>query len=150
MLKAKSSNSGRLCIHTLETDWADWLNRERSESTAGIRPYISSIHDEGEPHEESHPALIGLRLTLTTVVSLFGMAICVEPGQETADAAVGQGDARICGTVIEIDRVAVCSNGIATGKYDVLNISPALVVRFGGEHPGISTDKTLLRLFQIK
>jgi len=81
---------------------------------------------------------------------VFGVAVGVEPGKEAADAAVGQGDAGIRGAVVEIDDVAVCGNGVATGKHDVLNISAAFVLRFGGEHPGISADQTALGLFEGK
>ena len=87
---------------------------------------------------------------LAAVVGVFGMAMGVEPGQEAADAAVRQGDAGVCGTVIEIDGVAVCGNGIATGKHDVLNISTAFVLGLRGKHPGVSADQTPFGLFQIK
>ena len=87
---------------------------------------------------------------LAAVVSVLGVAVSVEPGQEATDAAVCQGDAGVCGTVIEIDGVAVRVDCIATGEDDVLNIAAAFVVRFGGEHPGISSDQTLFRLIQIE
>jgi len=63
------------------------------------------------PREDSYPSIIGLRLPQPAVVGLFGMAICFEPGQEATDAAARQGDARIRGAIVEIDGVAVCSNG---------------------------------------
>ena len=83
-------------------------------------------------------------------MGVLGMAMGVEPGQEAADAAVRQGDAGVCGTVIEIDGVAVWGDGIATGKHNVLNISTAFVLGLRGKHPGISADQTLFGLFQIK
>lgn len=105
---------------------------------------------QGGPREDSYPSIIGLRLPQPAVVSLLGMAVGVQPGQEATNAPVCQSNARIRGAVVEIDGVAVCSNGIATGEHDVLNISVAFVIRFGGEHPGISTDQTFLGLFEIE
>jgi hypothetical protein len=61
-----------------------------------------------------------------------------------------QGDARIGGTVIEIDGVPIRGHGIATRKYNVLNISMTLVFRFGRKHPRIPSNQAFLWFFKIE
>ncbi len=61
-----------------------------------------------------------------------------------------QCNARIRGTVVKIDRIAIRRHRIATRKYDVLNISMTFVFRFGRKHPGIPSNQTFIRLFQIE
>ena len=92
----------------------------------------------------------GQILPETAVLSLIGMAIRVQPGQQFANAAAGQRDAGIGGTVIEIDGVTVGCHGVAARKDDVLNISVTFVVRFGREHPGIAAIQAFVRLFKIE
>ena len=48
-----------------------------------------------------------LPMPLSSVASTLGIAIRVDPGHEAANAAVRQCNARIGGTVIEIDRVTI-------------------------------------------
>ena len=46
-------------------------------------------------------------LAQSPIVSLFGMAIDVQPGQKTANTAVRQRNARIGGAVVEVERVPI-------------------------------------------
>ncbi len=46
-------------------------------------------------------------LAQSPIVSLFGMAIRVQPGQEIANTAVRQRNARIGGTIVEVERVPI-------------------------------------------
>src|SRR5690242_2368254 len=80
-----------------------------------------------------------LILPLPTIVRLVGMAICVQPRQETVDAAVRQRYARIGGSVVQIDGVTIACDRVATRKHNVLDISTTFVLRFWSEHPGITS-----------
>ena len=91
-----------------------------------------------------------LRVPLPPIMTALGMAICVEPSQQRANAAMCQGNARISGTVIEIDSVPVGRHRIATRKYNVLNISMTLVFRFGRKHPRIPSNQAFLWFFKIE
>jgi hypothetical protein len=91
-----------------------------------------------------------LFMPLPAVVSLFGMAIRIQPGQKAPNAAARQRNARIRGAIVEIDSVSVRGHRIATREHDVLNISVAFVVSFGGKHPGITSNQAFFWLFKIK
>jgi hypothetical protein len=89
-------------------------------------------------------------MVLPAVVSMLGVAIRVQPHQNRANAATRERNARISGTVVEIDGVAIGSNRIAARKHNVLNISMTFVFRFGREYPGIPSNQAFFRLFQIE
>jgi len=71
-------------------------------------------------------------LPVPTVAAVFGVAVGSEPGQKRANAAVRQSDTGIGSSAIEIDRVAVRGQRVATRKHNVLDIAMTLVVRLGG------------------
>src|ERR1700722_570175 len=87
---------------------------------------------------------------VAAVVTVFRVAVGVEPVQKRADAAVRQSDTGVSGAVVEIDRVAVRRDGVATREHDVLNISKTLGVGLRSKHPGISSDQAFVRLLEIK
>jgi hypothetical protein len=84
------------------------------------------------------------------VASLFGMAVGVQPTQQTPNAGARQRDARIRSTVVEIDRVPIGFHRIATREHNVLNIPVPFVVRLWSEHPGIASNQAFFGLFKIK
>src|SRR5205807_7825876 len=76
--------------------------------------------------------------------------VLVEPMQQRADAARREGDARICGAVVEIDRVAVGVERVAAGERDVAHVPLALVQSLGTEDPRIATRETAFRVLQCE
>src|SRR5437016_2946159 len=78
------------------------------------------------------------------------MAVGVEPIQERADAATRQSNTRIGGAVIKIDGVLIRANRVTAGKYDVLHISVAFIVRLGRKHPGIPANQALVRFLKVE
>src|SRR6266403_446506 len=96
------------------------------------------------------PIFSAVGLFVTPVVTVFRVAVGIEPAQKRADAAMRQCDTRISGTVVEIDRVPVCCDGVAAGEYDILDVSVTFVIRFRGEHPRISAGQALFRLLKVE
>jgi hypothetical protein len=73
---------------------------------------------------------------VTPVATVFGVSVGIEPTQKKADAAVRQSYTGISRTVVEIDRIPVCPDGVAAGKYYVLDVSVKL-----SKHPRVSSDQ---------
>ena len=89
-------------------------------------------------------------MPLTPVMSLFGVAICIQPSQQGANAAVCEGDARIRSSVVEIDSVAIRCQCVPTWEDHVLYIAAVFVVRFGRKYPGIPSYQAFFGLFEIE
>src|SRR5208283_3000449 len=102
------------------------------------------------PLSSAPQPIVPLTLPQPPVVSFFGMAMCIQPGQQSAYAAVRQGDTRIRGAIVKIDGVSILRHGIAARENHVLNIPMPFVVRLWGEHPGIATNQTTFGLLKIK
>lgn len=60
-------------------------------------------------------------------MTMFGVAIGVQPGQKTPNTAVRQRDARIGGTIVEIDGVPIRGQRIAARKHHVLDVAMAFI-----------------------
>src|SRR6266478_5855047 len=115
------------------------------------RPHDSLYSVNSRVHsEECAGSRTSRLLAQPSIVSLFRMAIRVQPGQEIANAAVRQRNARIGGAVVEVDGVLIRCHRIAAGKHDVLNISMTFVVRFGRKHPGIPANQAFFWFLKIE
>src|SRR5436190_19340423 len=73
----------------------------------------------------------------------------VQPSEDLADAAGRHRDARVRGTVIEFQRVAVTTEGGAAGKGHVGDVSMLLVGRLSSEDPFIDPQKQELGMFDM-
>src|SRR5436189_6396192 len=74
----------------------------------------------------------------------------VQPSEDLADAAGRHRDARVRGTVIEVQRVAVTTDGGAAGKGHVGDVSMLLVGRLRSEDPFVAPQKQALGMFEIE
>lgn len=82
--------------------------------------------------------------------SIFRVGVCVEPGEKNANATCSHRHAGIGRPVVEANRISICVDGLAAGKYNVVHIAVALVRSLGSKHPGISPLQTDVGLVQIK
>ena len=89
-------------------------------------------------------------LAKPSIVRLFRMAIRVQPGQEIANAAVRQRNARIGGAVVEIDGVAIRCQRIAARKHDVLHVAMTFIFRFRRKHPRIPPNQAFFWLLKVE
>src|SRR5271165_1862814 len=96
------------------------------------------------------PPIQRLAVPVTPVVSMFGVAICIQPSQQSPNAAVCESDARIRSSVVEIESVAVRCQRVPTWKDHVLHIAAVFVVRFGRKYPGIPSNQAFFGLFEIE
>src|SRR5258707_1490333 len=89
-------------------------------------------------------------LFVTPIATVFRMTVGVQPAQQTANAALRQSNTGIVSAAIEIDTVPIRRDGIAAGKYDVLDISVTLVFRLVRKHPGIPAGQTFVGFLKIE
>src|SRR3990172_2563916 len=69
------------------------------------------------------------------------LPVHVEPAQHFGDAPGRERHARVRGPLVEIDRVAVGTNGVAARKRHVADVAVALVLGLGTEHPFVTTEE---------
>src|SRR5579871_1932177 len=74
----------------------------------------------------------------------------MEPIEQDANAAGGEGDAAVGGAVVHRDRIAVVADGLAAGEDDVVDVALALVLFFGREDPLIAAQQTALGALQVE
>lgn len=74
----------------------------------------------------------------------------IEPTEKLADASGRHGDARVSRTVIEVDGIAICAQGVAAGEGDVPDIALTFVRRLGSKDPRVTTQQAVLGGVQIK
>ena len=74
----------------------------------------------------------------------------LKPIENGANTAGGQGNARIRRAIIDVNGVAVGSNGVAARKDDVVHIAALLVGFFGPKNPLIAAFQAPFRAVQIK
>src|ERR1035437_3014331 len=83
--------------------------------------------------------------------SSFSLArIRLQPGEKTTDAAGGHRHAGICRTVIKVDGVSICADGLSARKHNSLHVSAQLIRGFRAEHAGVSPLQAYIRMFQIE
>src|SRR5437667_12198108 len=78
------------------------------------------------------------------------MAIDVQPGQKTANTPVRQRNARIGGTIVEIDGVPIRSQRIAARKNHVLHIAMTFIFGFRRKHPRIPPNQAFFWLLKVE
>src|SRR5260370_35063970 len=78
------------------------------------------------------------------------MAIRVQPRQQTANTTVSQRNARISGTVVEIDGVPIRSQRIAARKHHVLDVAMTFIFRFRRKHPRIPPNQAFFWLLKVE
>ncbi len=78
------------------------------------------------------------------------MTIDVQPGQETANTAVRQRNARIGGTIVEIDGVSIRCQRIAAWKRHVLYVTMTFIFRFRSKHPRIPPNQAFFWLLKVE
>src|SRR2546426_786173 len=80
------------------------MNSHNSDTFCTFWPSSNLRRGGFAPYYLWHPKR-SLTLPLPSIVSLFRMAVRVQPGQQTANTAVRQRNARIGGTIVEIDGI---------------------------------------------
>ena len=94
------------------------------------------------PFEDSRCKLKSLRLCW--------VRIRVQPGKQRTNAARSQRHTGIACSVIQIDSVSICADGLSARKHDVFHVSATLIRCFRTEDPGITSLQADLRTFQIE
>src|SRR2546423_10289226 len=89
-------------------------------------------------------------LALPAVVRMFGMAIRFQPGQQIANTAVRQRNARIGGAVVEVDGVPIRCQRIAARKHPVLNVAMTFIFRFRRKNPRIPANQAFFWLLKVE
>jgi uncharacterized protein YcnI len=60
-------------------------------------------------------------------------SVCVQPGEQRANAPLRQSDARVGSTVVKVDAVAIPAECVAASKHNIVHIPEAFVSRFRAE-----------------
>src|SRR5260370_11730683 len=112
------------------------MNSHNSDTFCTFLPFSNLRRGGFAPYYLWHPKR-SLTLPLPSIVSLFRMAVRVQPDQKTANTAVRQRNARIGGTIVEIDGIAIGCHGISARKHHALHSPMTFIFGFRPNHPNI-------------
>src|SRR5260370_40540510 len=125
------------------------MNSHNSDTFCTFWPSSNLRRGGFAPYYLWHPKR-SLTLPLPSIVSLFRMAVRVQPGQKTANTAVRQRNARIGGTIVQIDGIAIGRHGIAARKHHVLDVAMTFIFRFRRKHPRIPPNQAFFWLLKVE
>src|SRR6266571_5730178 len=125
------------------------MNSHNSDTFCTFWPSSNLRRGGFAPYYLWHPKR-SLTLPLPSIVSLFRMSVRVQPGQKTANTAVRQRNARIGGSIVEIDGIAIGCHGIAARKHHVLDVAMTFIFRFRRKHPTIPPNQAFFWLLKVE
>src|SRR5882757_8395272 len=125
------------------------MNSHNSDTFCTFWPSSNLRRGGFAPYYLWHPKR-SLTLPLPSIVSLFRMAVRVQPGQKTANTAVRQRNARIGGTTVEVDGSALGCEGMVARKQRVLGVAMAFIFRFRRKDPRIPANQAFFWLLKVE
>jgi hypothetical protein len=90
----------------------------------------------------------------STSVGLEGIAsfcgIQFQPREKTADASSGHGHTRVSCSVIKMNGVSICSDGLPARKDNIANVASSFLGSLWTEHPRVSSLQADVWIVQIE